>query len=477
MTRYIEAQKSLPFYIAAGVISLVVAMLLIGSSNDCSEDDFDNSDLQKLLYVFKLFDFMSDWAFYAISLRSARFTEYGAMGAQNANSFESLQWATLAFCITGTFAFFADTRTIDPGLSAGYRKVIKGFVIVLEDIPQIILCRYYLVSVDANFQEDSLAIVSLVFSGLFLLINLCWVFACSCSCNCKRRSNRYTNTPVTNNLVLTATPSTIVAPLAALLDSNVATRCLQCNAKVQFCICNERRTTTTITTLRIRPAPKKSTTVVNHAFTATLPALAAEAVSTDDSVERDAFWADSQIVDAIGTFDTGNKGFVLASDLKKSLVNLGTPTSAEEADAMVSFLDPQGTGRINYPRQQDPGETMVFTPLSVVAADKANVYMNIEPVANGTLRAVKASSNDHPLKPVAVADRTESSTDDQSVYQAVADPAILLCQSHLVTSKKQCSGRQAASSMFCSIHTCQTKGCRKLKPSRSENCNLHNMPA
>jgi hypothetical protein len=222
-----------------------------------------------------------------------------------------------------------------------------------------------------------------------------------------------------------------------------------------------------------------------------------------------AVFSEPDMADAFRSYDPDNKGFVLTTVLYSALTQEGNnPLSTKEADALVAEMDPKGTGRIFLPPLPPPtagicADTVHGTnagaadqvgggspqlkgaPSSVGAVDgSGEMYAraNIETLPTVSKVDLEAKVGPVELAAVAMGESTvtstnspyssESSTDD--LYHAVEHPATLLCQSHLVTRKSQCPQRRAPGSEYCNLHTCQAQGCNKLKPSRGENCNVHN---
>jgi hypothetical protein len=509
MTRHIESQASVPFYIAAGlltaVLTFIAAIAIKNIHGECSNADLGGRHgavwFKIILFASKLFDFMSDWAFFGIAVQSSRFTEYGAMGAQHANTFRVLQFVSLGFCILGTFAFAADVFSIIGDVESSSRRLAKSCVILLEDIPQIIICSYYLRSLDANFKEDSLAMVSIVFSGIFLLVDVSWV---CCYCRDRKDTSPRSRYDLASPHIHTASPNahTESAPVsgylereamrelrdarivrkakaskaesatvAACLSSAPTKRCSKCNAKVQFCICSERRNT------RSNLTPKKVSTrapitIVNPIFTPPpVPCAAVRSVGPLDDCEDDELEVMTQ---ALQSLDTTGRGYVQTVELRSLMET--TDMVPEDLDELTRALDPSGTGRIYLPLKRNPVVEDVTTAAPAPCAMSPGAHLQL--VGGGSLGQESSSTGARHSNGFSVAyPTTHVQASDDSLYDAVLDPAELLCQSHLVTRKMQCPKRQELSSKFCSNHTCNTVGCTNLKPSKTTFCNVHSQSA
>jgi len=193
-----DAKNLVPFYGAAGAISVVT---LFGSASYayCYLDESKSKKLNifwfALFVTLRIFDTMSDWSMYALTLQSDRFTLYSTYGSEggadglglgiNANH---LQKVSLAFTIIGTLLLTLDLTTFRKRAAAWFstsaaleedeqKAVGTGMAAILlfEDLPQLAICIAYLKSVKfgvGDFEgDDVLAIVSLVLSILSLLSN------------------------------------------------------------------------------------------------------------------------------------------------------------------------------------------------------------------------------------------------------------------------------------------------------------------
>lgn len=126
-----------------------------------------------LFVGFRVFDLMSDWGMYSISLKS-----YHDGG-------NPLRHASLAFSIIGSILLVVDLKTmreraghwfgVEDG-SKSLKKVGYGMlsIVLLEDLPQMIISIKYMLDVVGKgrlISDDPIAITSLVLSGISMLIN------------------------------------------------------------------------------------------------------------------------------------------------------------------------------------------------------------------------------------------------------------------------------------------------------------------
>eukprot|EP00729_Bicosta_minor_P003113 gene3113-16032_t len=125
-----------------------------------------------LFVGFRVFDLMSDWGMYSISLKTY-------------HDGEPLRHASLAFSIIGSILLVVDLKTmreraghwfgVEDG-SESLKKVGYGMlsIVLLEDLPQMIISIKYMLDVVGNgrlISDDPIAITSLVLSGISMLIN------------------------------------------------------------------------------------------------------------------------------------------------------------------------------------------------------------------------------------------------------------------------------------------------------------------
>lgn len=144
-----------PFYIAMGVIVPFFFLFCLAGTQELTP---------AFVLTCKVFDWMSDWAFYAVSLHSPRFTEQSTFGSYRDDTYEGVQKASLAFCIIGTLLVisewygigFVRKNTVLWGMNNHQIRANIGiFVIIFEDIPQLSLCGVYLNGMHSDELDDS----------------------------------------------------------------------------------------------------------------------------------------------------------------------------------------------------------------------------------------------------------------------------------------------------------------------------------
>lgn len=178
---YIEKPLYTSFYKATAgilgtvaVISLLCAVALGGESDH--EDDGPCHVLSAgALVCLRLFDFLSDWGFYGISLASE-------------HRKTSLRTASCFFSIVGTILLVFDIGAVVIHYCGNERDassyaLIKVAIAILEDFPQLIMaCVFVAESTASRGFVDPIAVLSIVFSSLSLCYNLsvcCWPEGCT----------------------------------------------------------------------------------------------------------------------------------------------------------------------------------------------------------------------------------------------------------------------------------------------------------
>lgn len=176
-TRYyalVETNIFKPFYYSALPVS---GIAFLGSgyyaySNLGGDTALVATLLFALFVAFRVFDLMSDWGMYSISLASY-------------HTGTALRHASLAFSIIGSILLVVDLKTmreraghwfgVDDG-SESLKKIGYGMlsIVLLEDLPQMIISIIYLLDISEEGRkaaDDPIAITSLVLSGISMLIN------------------------------------------------------------------------------------------------------------------------------------------------------------------------------------------------------------------------------------------------------------------------------------------------------------------
>ena len=140
---------------------------------------FSNYNLPLALFAtLRVWDTMSDWAMWAITLQNDRFTKFSEYGTDGDNTFKRIQIASLVFTILGNVLLLFDLATLlrrfsSDASDSGVGPTMCG-IVFLEDIPQLVIAIMYLISVDGFVgvdSDDALAVASLVLSIISLLIN------------------------------------------------------------------------------------------------------------------------------------------------------------------------------------------------------------------------------------------------------------------------------------------------------------------
>jgi hypothetical protein len=164
----VDALSYREFFLIAGPISGAAFFYSIYYACAKLEGNALGSMLFAFLVTLRLFDLMSDWGMYIISLSTQHFGE-------------PLRYACLAFSILGSLLFAADLanlrargehwfgQTADSEELSSMGKVML-MIVFLEDVPQAVITALYLVDVDRI--DDLVAIASLAFSGLSMLANI-----------------------------------------------------------------------------------------------------------------------------------------------------------------------------------------------------------------------------------------------------------------------------------------------------------------
>lgn len=190
MSRLSEGMAFTTFYIAAGAVCLLFAVIFLAWGAAFwgdSDNDFcaDTSWTDRLWITFKAFDVCTDWSMYAITLNNPRFTDWSRFGAASANgngNYKQMQVACLFFSILGTILFLLDFCVSGCGVGKLEKsdKVKQGLIKIgtalFEDVPQITIAGLYLwstggIDLAAN-PDDVVPVVSLIASCIFLVIGL-----------------------------------------------------------------------------------------------------------------------------------------------------------------------------------------------------------------------------------------------------------------------------------------------------------------
>lgn len=260
-------------------ISLPITGAVFGGSgyyayNHLGGDDNLTATFWFALFVcFRVFDLMSDWGMYAVSLAS-----------QHRGT--PLRHACMAFSIIGSILLILDLKTMRErgerwfgvtDSSESLQRIGYGMlaIVLLEDVPQLsITCVYLSEIVAAGRPVDAIAVASLVLSVTSMLANAIIAIRSLCrfSGYCTQTEHptaRRTAGPsagagaeaaVRADEVVHATAAPHVSNPSFEIDSSSSSndapqtstagdqRCKQCNTKIQFCTCHVRRTTSDMST-------------------------------------------------------------------------------------------------------------------------------------------------------------------------------------------------------------------------------------
>lgn len=222
----VEGQQFKTFFAAAAPITgLVTAGSGYYAYHELGGDrDWGKTVLFALFVGLRIFDLMSDWGMYSISL-----------AGQHKNT--PLRRANLAFSIIGTLLLALDLKTMRRradhwfGITTAVESVKKiGYgmlaVVVFEDAPQFIIAITFLAEVGgtAGRSVDGIAVTSLIIS----LISMVWnatIALRSIGCCSTDEPTEGAHRAVVNQ------------------SFDTAPRCSKCKSKVAFCVCGVRRGT------------------------------------------------------------------------------------------------------------------------------------------------------------------------------------------------------------------------------------------
>jgi len=194
-----EADSYLLFYMFLGAVSAVIWLVALGLACRMAPEGFSRSDCQWRVFQLiggfmvwvRCLDFMTDWAFYCLSVQAPRFVYVMEREGLSQPDFAV---ACLAFCILSAVGFLPDMYSFyqkrialgaDLAPPPETAWIALGLILV-EDVPQLVLGSIYIhVMTKVNrelpekYQEplDPVAIISLTMSVLGLLANLALTLA------------------------------------------------------------------------------------------------------------------------------------------------------------------------------------------------------------------------------------------------------------------------------------------------------------
>eukprot|EP00729_Bicosta_minor_P017002 gene17002-16405_t len=196
------------YYIAFGILVTLTFLGSLGVAYCC---DFEQVNAIKrdgwrtkltlfpFVVSFRTSDFMSDWAFYAITLRDGGF--FYALASEDQLNYGAIHAAALAFCILGSILFLVELKLgfyarlrlwgreayWDGDYIASHREYGSGYfwvpattilAMLLEDAPQLYLQTVYFKTVGFE-NADGVSTFSFAMSASSLVINLVTVlFEC-----------------------------------------------------------------------------------------------------------------------------------------------------------------------------------------------------------------------------------------------------------------------------------------------------------
>lgn len=196
------------YYIAFGILVTLTFLGSLGVAYWCGfnfngdEDDTikGNGWCNKLtlfpfVVSFRTSDFMSDWAFYAITMRDGGF--FYALASEDGLNYGAIHAAALAFCILGSILFLVELKLgfyerlhlwgreahldgyyTDDGAGYFWVPATTILAMLLEDAPQLYLQTVYFKTVGFE-NADGVSTFSFVMSAASLVINLVTVlFEC-----------------------------------------------------------------------------------------------------------------------------------------------------------------------------------------------------------------------------------------------------------------------------------------------------------
>lgn len=207
-----ENARYTTYYIAFGIMVTLCFLGCVGVAwCGCGDGTSGISDvgwgtkltLAPFVIAFRTSDFMSDWAFFAITLRNGGLFFTLAMEQEGVN-YAAIHSAAKAFCILGSILFVVEIPFGFMGRlwlwsdeaeknkdSSGYHKYADDYscgyfwvpattilALILEDAPQLYLQTVYFKTVGVE-NADGVATFAFVMSALSLLMNLITVlFEC-----------------------------------------------------------------------------------------------------------------------------------------------------------------------------------------------------------------------------------------------------------------------------------------------------------
>lgn len=196
------------YYIAFGIMVSLCFLGMLSLAYWCGFEGNENDTIKRngwchkltlfpFVVSFRTSDFMSDWAFYAITMRDGGF--FYALASEDGLNYGAIHAAALAFCILGSILFLVELKLgfyerfvlwgseaykdgdyVASFYGSGYFwvPVTTILAMLLEDVPQLYLQTVYFKTVGFE-NADGVSIFSFVMSAASLVINLVTVlFEC-----------------------------------------------------------------------------------------------------------------------------------------------------------------------------------------------------------------------------------------------------------------------------------------------------------
>ena len=168
----LEAIRFKPFYIAAGTIAGLTFLCSFGYAwcKLGGDDSLFATFTFASFVTFRMFDLMSDWGMYAVSL-----------GSEHKGT--ALRHASMVFSIIGSILLIVDLKTMVRRAEHWFGKTDNseslrtvGYsmlaVVFLEDIPQLVIAIVFLQeATGTRGRIDPIAVMSVVFSFISMLCN------------------------------------------------------------------------------------------------------------------------------------------------------------------------------------------------------------------------------------------------------------------------------------------------------------------
>ena len=132
------------------------------------------------LICLRVVDVMSDFAFYAISLRGAFLEQYGDSDPETCAYMEpkvaAFLYASVFFTAFGLFLMPLDIWVGGKGTVNLFSVIVMIATTLFEDVPQIVLVLIYMVVMQGTGATDAVAIISLIISFISVVASVVKVY-------------------------------------------------------------------------------------------------------------------------------------------------------------------------------------------------------------------------------------------------------------------------------------------------------------